>query len=455
MSHTGQDVMPGRWRLLAGLFLAIFGVAFEMIGMATAMPTIMDDLDARALYAWAFSSLVIGQLLATIIAGRVADRVGPLPPMLTGFLLFIAGLVLGSLAPNATILLLARAVQGLGAGGLSLSMFVTIALVFHGRERATVLGMLSFVWLLPAFLGPPLAAWLTTYTWRLVFSSMIPLLLLAGLLTLPSMRRVQARFVPDDDPDVVAWWAVAVVSVAPAGIQSAGQGWGWLSVAAGVLGVVGLVVALPRVLPPAVRHLGRGLGAVVASRALAAGSFFAAEAFVLLVLQDVRGLTPFQAGIALTIGSVGWTTGAWVQARPWLRIRRDEIITLGALLINLGLVGLVAFVAGELGLVVGVMAWIAAGLGMGLMMPSAAVATMDLSRPQEQGRHNAALQLAEGLGNALLTGVAGATYAATIVAWQSRSYLALFLVLWSAVTLAVFVSRRIGPIENSSAARGA
>lgn len=442
-------VMPGRRKLLFGLFLSVFGVAFEMIGIATAMPTIMGGFDASELYAWAFSTFVIGQLLATIVAGRMADRVGPLPPMLTGFVLFLSGLLLATFAGDVWMLFLARFLQGLGAGGLTLSLYVTIALVFFGPERATVLGWISFIWLLPAFVGPPLAAWLTTISWHLVFALMIPFLLVAAALALPSMRRVQEHFRPGQGGRRLSWPAVAAVALAPGFVQLGGEGFGIWSVVAVVVGLVGLVLGLRRVMPSAINLLGRGLGAVVASRALQAGSFFAAEAFMLLVLQELRGLSPLEAGLILTIGSVSWSAGAWIQSRPWVRLRRDQLISIGTALVVLSLLVTVVFIVWDLPVGVALAGWLFAGLGMGVQLPSTAVATMDLSGPHEQGANNSGLQLAEGLGNALMTGVAGAIYAAMLPDLHS-SFLSVFVVLTAMCVLGLVTTFRIGPIANSS-----
>ena len=73
--------------------------------------------------------MVSGMLAATIVAGRIADQRGPAIPMYVGFALFGLGLVLGWLAPSVWVVLLARVVQGLGAGALNLTLGVTVA---HG-----------------------------------------------------------------------------------------------------------------------------------------------------------------------------------------------------------------------------------------------------------------------------------------------------------------------------------
>ena len=68
--------------------LAVFSVAFQSIGIATALPTLMASFGAESLYPWAFTTMVSGMLAATIVAGRIADQRGPAIPMYVGFALF-------------------------------------------------------------------------------------------------------------------------------------------------------------------------------------------------------------------------------------------------------------------------------------------------------------------------------------------------------------------------------
>lgn len=244
---------------------------------------------------------------------------------------------------------------------------------------------------------------------------------------------------------------MAAVALSPAFIQLAGEGLGVVSVLLGLAGVVGLVWGLGRVMPPSIRPTGRGLGAVVSARALQAGAFFAAEAFMLLLLRDLRGLEPMEAGLILTIGSIGWTVGAWLQSRPWIRLRRDQLITLGTALVILGLTTIVAFLALDWPVAVALSGWVLGGLGMGVQLPSTAVAVMDLSGAHEQGANNSALQVAEGLGNALMTGLAGGLYAFALRLGEPElSFVVVFSTLLATSVLGLWVTRRIGPIENSS-----
>jgi sugar phosphate permease len=189
---------------------------------------------------------------------------------------------------------------------------------------------------------------------------------------------------------------------------------------------------------------------VVLTRALQAGSFFAAETILLVTLQDLRGLTPFDVGLALTVGSVGWTLGSWLQSQGWVRLTRDAFITLGAIASSTGIAVIVVFAwVPSIHLFVGLLGWVISGLGMGLTMPSSAVAVMALSTQFEQGRHQSSMQVAESIGNAVITAVAGGLYTALLAAEpQKLSYTTALSATLVLSLAAVVLSRRIGRIAN-------
>lgn len=436
--------------------LSVFSIAFISIGLATALPTVMGSFDAAHLYPWAFTTMVSGMLLATTLAGRWADTRGPAWPMYAGFVLFVIGMLLGWLAPSVWFILVSRLVQGLGAGALNLSLSVTIAHAFPAKERPRVMALVSFCWLLPAFVGPPIAAWLTRFDWRLVFVAMLPLVAVSLALTIPAARTVQSAFVPDSEdipsPKILP---TAAITIAPSLILLAGQQFGIWSVVSAVVGVVALAWGLGRTLAPSTRGFGAGLPSVVLSRAVQAGSFFAAETILLVTLQDLRGLDPFSVGLALTVGSVGWTAGSWLQARPTTRIAREAFITLGGVLTAVGIAVLVAFAWwAQLPLLVGLAGWILAGVGMGLTMPSSAVAVMSLSTQFEQGRNQSSMQVSEAVGNSVVTAVAGGIYTALLMAQPAKLSFSAALAATLIVSLAaVLISRRIGPIPADQRVR--
>ena len=80
------------------------------------MPVAARDLNGLAYYAWSFSLFVIGMLFATVVAGRLSDRIGPAKPLLVGMVIFVVGLVVAGSAEHMLQLVGGRLVQGLGSG---------------------------------------------------------------------------------------------------------------------------------------------------------------------------------------------------------------------------------------------------------------------------------------------------------------------------------------------------
>ncbi len=445
-------------RLTIGLCTNVVAIAFESMAVATAMPVAARDLDGLAYYAWAFSLFVIGMLFATVVAGRLADRIGPVKPLAVGLLIFSIGLVIAGTAEHMLQLVGGRLVQGLGSGLMNTAVFVCVAQAYAPIQRPRIFTMISTAWVLPAFVGPPIAAWLTVQlSWHWVFFAVIPLVIFGGLVALPTLRTMQRSYVrPQAEPDgarPAPLWAAGAVAVAAALIQFAGQRLGWLGLALFIVGVTLLVLGLPRLMPACFTRLERGLPAVIASRGFLAGAFIGAEAFVPLMLVESRGVPLVIAGVSLTVGAIGWTTGSWLQSRPWLRIRRDRLIVFGCSSLTVGLLGttLVAVIATLPYWLVGV-AWVFSGLGMGLATSSTSLATMTLSAHSEQGRNASSLNLSDALGGALFVGVSGTIFATLHgSAARSLTFGSVLAAMVLVAVLAVLVSLRIGAVRNEFA----
>jgi Kef-type K+ transport system membrane component KefB len=152
---------------------------------------------------------------------------------------------------------------------------------------------------------------------------------------------------------------------------------------------------------------------------------------------------------------VGWTTGSWIQSRPWLTVRRDRLITLGCVSVTVGLVavGTLAFVPGAPFWVVGI-GWIFSGFGMGLATASTSLAVMTLSEESEQGRNASSLNLFDALGSGVFVGLAGSIFAALHPGGDlARTFGVLLLTMAAIAVLAVATSLRVGVVRNEFAAR--
>ena len=458
MRQTAEDgtvAAPrvSRRALTIGLCATIVAIAFETISVATAMPVAVRDLHGLRYYAWAFSLFLIGMLFATVVCGRLSDRIGPAKPLLGGLVIFLAGLLVAGTAQHMAQLLAGRLVQGLGSGTMNVAIFVCVAQAFSLTQRPKMFTYISTAWVLPSFVGPPVAAWLTEHlSWHWVFFAVVPLVLFGGAVALPSLLHMMRHHPPitTDAQRPAPMWAAGVLCFATALLQLAGQRLDSIGLGLLIGGLLMLLVSLPQLMPPGFLRFRRGLSQVIQTRGLLPGAFFGAEAFVPLMLVEQRAVPLVQAGAVLTVGAVGWTAGSWLQSRPWLRIRRDVLITFGcgAVALGLALVALVAFLPVLPYGLVGV-SWVVGGLGMGLATASTSLAVMKLSAAGDQGRNGSSLNVYDALGTAIFIGVAGTIFAAL----HPSGYLALTFGVVEAsmalvAVLAVLTSLRIGVVRN-------
>lgn len=182
-------------RLTIGLCTTIVATAFETIAVATAMPVAAQDLDGLAYYAWSFSLFGIGMLFSTVVAGRLSDRIGPARPLLAGLVIFGVGLVVAGSAGHMVQLVSGRLIQGLGSGLSNTAIFVLVASVYSATARPRMFTYISTAWVVPSFVGPPVAAWLTAQlSWHWVFFAVIPLVVVGGAMAWPSLRQLMDTF---------------------------------------------------------------------------------------------------------------------------------------------------------------------------------------------------------------------------------------------------------------------
>jgi MFS family permease len=440
-------LLDDRWRgLTIGLVLNVTFVAFEALAIATIMPLVADDLGGLALYGWVFSAFLLANLVAIVLGGELADRLGPAVPFTVGLALFAAGLLIGGLAPSMPVLVAARAIQGFGAGAIPAVAYVVIGRTYPDALRPRMFAVLSTAWVVPGIAGPALAAFVADhFGWRTVFLGLLPLVLITGSLALRELRRVPghpdrvARRVLSDSVRVAAGAGLVLV-----GLQARDLVVSPVSIA------VGLVLAVPslRKLLPAGTFTAAGpLPAAVMLRGVLTFAFFAADVFVPLTVTTIRGESVVLSGIALTAGTIGWTTGAWIQERTVFRVGAALLVRNGFLLIVIGIAGMGVVLADAVPAWVCIPIWSVAGLGIGMAYSSISLIVLRHAPAGSEGATAASMQLADVLGNALGTGI-GAVAVAAAVASRGTADLGVAVTdgLAGAFAVAgVFVASRLRP----------
>ncbi|MFC1419313.1 MFS transporter [Streptacidiphilus cavernicola] len=480
--------MSGRYRALTlGIVSCVLLVAFEATAVNTAMPVAARDLDGLGLYAFAFSGYFTASLLAMVVSGEWSDKRGPLGPLTAGIGTFGVGLVIAGTAQHMWGFVAGRAVQGLGGGLLIVALYVVVGRAYPERLRPSVFAAFSSAWVLPSIVGPVISGTVTQQLgWRWVFLSIPVLIVLPVALMLPQLRRLQAAGAQDapDAPDAVhaaapgtaadgtaadgtatdgtaatpgstpaapatdgtaapaprAWELnrrrilLALALAVGAGLlQYAGQLLDLYSLLPAAAGLLLLVPAVTRLLPRGTFRAARGLPTVILLRGIAAGAFFAAEAFIPLMLVTQRHLSPTLAGASLTSGGLSWALGSWIQGRSWADRHRSLLIRSGLLMSALAIAGagLVLFPAVPAYVVA--LFWTVGGMGMGLTIASLGVLMLSLSAADDTGENSASLQVSDALGNVLLTGTAGVLF--SLVGTDTRGGFAAIFATMAAVAL--------------------
>ncbi len=426
---------PGRRALTVGLVFTITLVGFEGLAIATILKVIQDDLNDIGLLGWVFSAFFLGSLFGVVAAGRDADRHGPARPFLTGLALFALGLVAGGLAPNMLVLVTARSVQGVGAGAIPAVAYVAIGRAYPPTLQPRMFAVLSTAWVLPGLIGPAVSgAVAVAFGWRWVFLGLLPLVVLAGTMTVRPLRELGAP--GGDEP--VDRRLKALTLVVGAGLVLAGASSHSVVVAA-VLVVAGAVIgarAFVQLVPPGTTRLVRGLPAAVALRGLATFAFFGADAYVAFTVTSVRHASIALGGIALTAATLTWTAGSWVQERGVVRVGPQRFVRVGLLVIAAG-IGLMIVVAQSAApATVAVVAWAIGGLGMGLSYAPLSLVVLAEAPKGGEGTASAALQLCDTLGVALGTGISGAIVAAgATFAWTRAGSLTIAFALCAGIAV--------------------
>jgi MFS family permease len=411
----------------------------------TILPAIKDDLEGIRLYGWATSAFQLGLMVGIVVAGGQADRRGPVPPFVAGIALFAAGLVVGGLAPTMTVLVLGRALQGLGAGAVPAVAYAVIGRSYPEALRPRVFAVLSTAWVVPGLVGPAVSALVAERLgWRWVFLGLLPLVVASAALALPSLRRIgpPARPVSPSGRLGRAVAVAAATGLVLAGLSSGSALAGAALVAAGLL--LG-VRPLRRLLPPGTLAARPGLPVTVLSRGLLTFAFFGADTYVPLALTAVRGRSTAVASVAVTAATLSWTAAAWVQERKAADWPGRRLIRAGFLIIVAGIACEVAALFPGVPVAVGVAGWAVGGFGIGLAYSPVSLIVLGEAPSGQEGVASASLQLADTLGVALGAGLGGVLVAVGAAAgWAEWAGIAGAYALTATVAVAAAVlARRI------------
>ncbi|MEX0767683.1 MAG: MFS transporter, partial [Microthrixaceae bacterium] len=246
---TANEAAPSIWDahyrfLLIGVVCLVTVVAFEAMAISTVMPIVEDDLGDLWLYGWVFSAFYLGTLIGVVAGGHSADRSQPVLPMMTGFAVFVVGLVIGGLAPTMAVLVFGRLLQGIGAGVVSAVSYVCVGRGFPAVLHPAVFAVMSTAWVVPSLVSPLTASLIAdSFGWRWVFLGLIPITLVVAVVGGRAVSTVGAPVQTDQNQAGTPIGRVIVLAVGSALLLGGlGTDLVWIGVPLAALGVL---VALP------------------------------------------------------------------------------------------------------------------------------------------------------------------------------------------------------------------
>jgi EmrB/QacA subfamily drug resistance transporter len=324
-----------RWAVTTGLLLGIFLAALEATVVSTAMPTVVTSLGGLDHYSWVFSAYLLTSTASVPLWGRLSDFYGRRRVYLASIALFLIGSMLAGISQSMLQLIIFRALQGLGAGGLIPLALTIIGEIYTLAERTRMQAVFSSVWGISSVAGPLVGGFITdSISWRWVFYLNLPIGLLAGTIVHRTLneRTMNPGSVTIDWPGgILLFVSTTLLLVA---LTETSLVW---SVAAAMSIAAFVYVERRSAAPilPFVLFRTRAVTVATTIGLLAGMGLFGAISFVPLLIQLSTGGSATSAGQILTPIYLTWVLASIVAARLLLRVgaRASTIAGTAAILV--------------------------------------------------------------------------------------------------------------------------
>ncbi|MCB8883239.1 MFS transporter [Acidisoma cellulosilytica] len=408
MPAAPRAARPRHARLIiAAMLISTFMAAVEVTVISTAMPVIVSKLGGFHLFAWAFGIYLLAQAVMTPLYGRIADSFGRKPVYLASTSLFLVGSLLCGCAHSMVTLIVFRAIQGIGGGGLAPLGTTIIGDVCAPEDRPRIMGYVSGVWGIAAIAGPMLGAFFVhTLGWQFCFWVNLPV----GLVTMTMVWRflrdsaqTRSRAPIDLAGCVLLVAGLGLMMAALIQCEALPTAQLVLLLAVAFVALAGFGLRERQVRHPLLPlHLMfRPLLITANLSSLLAGTLLIGmTAFLPPLIQGVMGRDALDAGIVIGVLSVSWTIASMTIGRVVGRVP-NRVLAVGAgIAMTIGMAVLVPIADGRslgwLTLIV-----IPIGIGMGLTSIVFTLAVQGSVPAHERGRSIALFFFSRLMGQAL------------------------------------------------------
>ncbi|HTQ00205.1 MAG TPA: DHA2 family efflux MFS transporter permease subunit [Casimicrobiaceae bacterium] len=405
-------------RVFVGVMVAMFLAAADQTILASALPTISSALGGFADLSWVVVAYLLAATVAAPLYGYMGDRFGRRRALLGALAVFTLASCGCALAPTFWWLVVFRALQGLGGGGLMTLAQALIGEHVAPRERGRYAGYFATVFALASTSGPVLGAYLTEHlSWRAVFFVNLPLGLLAAVLALRIPHHAPPRRAGPFRPDAVGaiLFCIATASLL-FGLSSGGHRYPWISqpmatlIAVTVVAFFALAWWERRHHDPVIPIHFFKIAAIARADAVVlcfGATLFAVIIYLPLYLQLGRGLGIGASGLLLMPITLAQVTSAAVTGRLVTHTGHVTIFPIiGLSLVTLALVGLaIAVVSAPTVAILALTVFV--GLGLGMVMPPTQVAVQTAAGRGALGVATGSISLCRAVGGAIGVALVG------------------------------------------------
>lgn len=415
-SRQGLSSSQLRW-LIAGLCLGLFLASTEQSVVATALPTMAGELGGANRLAWVVTAYLVAATIVTPLYGKMSDLFGRRVVYQVSIAVFAVGSVLCALSQTMSQLVAARAVQGLGGGGLLSLAFVIVGDVVSPRDRGRYIGIFTTVFAVSAVTGPLWGGALVDGPgWRWVFWSVLPISAVTLLVTARGLRLPFATREPLID------WAGIVLLVVAAGTLIMVPIWGgqtfawssWQLITTAIVGIVAsalFVAQESRAIEPIIPlrlFADRSIVAVFIMGFALMAALLAVLTFLPLFLQVSAGVSATRSGLMLLPESIGISLVAAVSGYLVSRTGRYKWTMLsGAALAAVALALLTRIGPNTTALGLAPVLFIL-GAGLGLIFPNLTLSVQNAVAIEDLGIGTSTSNFFRSMGGAFGAAIAGA-----------------------------------------------
>ncbi len=409
-TQTGKSWLDllrgGRAGHVVILMLAISLHAMDVFVIATILPTLVADIGGAAFYTWPTMLYMIASIVGASSGALIRVRFGMRAAPVLAAAIYMTGALIAAAAPRIEVLLVGRAIQGLGGGMLVALSYTMINQLFSAELRPRVLALVSVAWGVSALVGPLIGGGFAQLGyWRGAFLIFMPVLCLLGVLAWRTLTQAAARpSVAPTLPPTLPWRRLALLGAGVLSVAFSGQIDAVIGRIALVVLAIGLVAlflnrdgrADSPLLPTRPASLMHPVGTAYWMFFLFGLTYSPIGVFMPLLAQQLQGLSPFAAGYVQATMAIGWSLTAIVVAGLTLGWQRVLVVA-GPLTLLIAIIGQSQTINdGPLGLLV-VFIFLT-GTGVGLSHAHISNWSMTLTRRDEGNLTAAAIPMVQSLG---------------------------------------------------------